>query len=85
LVARPLVQAGLKVMHILSDGGVEAHEAALARLADRLKLGSEDMFRSQSIPVEEAYEKQAQRIAYERTADHNPGRARRSTKQRPNQ
>ena len=82
LVARHLEQAGLKIMHILSDGGVEAHEAALARLVDRLKLRSEDMFRSQSISVEEAYEKQAKRIAYERTADHNPGRVQRSTKQK---
>jgi uncharacterized protein (DUF488 family) len=83
LVARHLVQSGLKVTHILSDGGVEAHDAALARLVDGLKLGPEDMFRSQSISVEEAYEKQAQRIAYERTTNQNPGRVRRSTKPKP--
>jgi uncharacterized protein (DUF488 family) len=85
LVARHLVQSGLKITHILSDGGVEAHDAAMARLADRLKLGPEDMFRSQSTSVEDAYEKQAQRIAYERTTNQNPGRVRRSTKPKPSE
>jgi uncharacterized protein (DUF488 family) len=73
LVARPLAETGLKIMHILSDGGVESHDAALERLVDRLKFGAEDLFRSRSISVEEAYEKQAQRIAYQRTAIQRPG------------
>jgi uncharacterized protein (DUF488 family) len=72
LVARALVQSGLRITHILADGGVEAHDAAMARLVDRLKLGRGDMFRSQSISVEEAYDKQAQRIAYDRAVSRRP-------------
>jgi len=69
LVARSLVQAGVGITHILANGAVETHDTALARLLDRLKLGREDMFRSPSISVEEAYDKQAQRIAYDRTVN----------------
>jgi uncharacterized protein (DUF488 family) len=68
LVSRTLVQAGLGVTHILADGTVEAHDAALVRLVDRLKLGRGDMFRSNLVFIEEAYDKQAQRIAYDRAA-----------------
>lgn len=68
LVARTLAQAGLSIMHILSDGSVETHDDALGRLIDRLGLGHEDLFRSRTISVEEAYGRQGERIAFERAA-----------------
>jgi hypothetical protein len=54
-------------MHILSDGAVETHDDALGRLIDRLGLGHEDMFRCRT-SIEEAYERQGERIAFERVA-----------------
>ena len=66
LVARTLAQAGLRIVHVLSDGAVETHDNALGRLIDRLGLGHEDMFRSRTNSVEEAYERQAERIAFVR-------------------
>jgi len=82
LVSRRLVLGGFPVMHILADGSVETHDAALGRLVSRLKLTGEDLFRSQSITAEEAYEKQADRIAFDRslhrrdTQNKNPPRNR---------
>jgi uncharacterized protein (DUF488 family) len=72
LVARTLAQAGFRIMHILSDGAVETHDDALGRLIDRLGLGPEDMFRSRTISIEEAYERQGERIAFERVAGRLP-------------
>jgi uncharacterized protein (DUF488 family) len=67
LVSRQLVLCGFQILHILSNGSIETHDEALRRLVTRLKLGGEDLFRSQSITVEEAYEKQADRIAVDRS------------------
>jgi uncharacterized protein (DUF488 family) len=68
LVARALAQAGFSIVHILSDGAVETHDDALGRLIDRFGLGHEDMFRSRTISIDEAYERQGERIAFERVA-----------------
>jgi len=66
LISRELVLCGANILHILSNGSIESHDDALRRLVGRLKLGAEDLFRSQGISVDEAYEKQADRIAYDR-------------------
>lgn len=68
LVARHLANEGCSVTHILADGTLEPHSAALARLVSRLGLGGEDMFRSHAVVIEEAYERQGDRIAYDRKA-----------------
>jgi uncharacterized protein (DUF488 family) len=68
LVARTLALAGFSIMHILSDGSAETHDDALGRLIVRLGLGHEDMFRSRAISIEEAYDRQGERIAFERAA-----------------
>jgi uncharacterized protein (DUF488 family) len=68
LVARHLVCEGCSVTHILMDGSTESHQDALARLVRQLGLADEDMFRSHTVTVEEAYEKQGDRIAYDRNA-----------------
>ena len=66
LIARELVNQGARVSHILQNGSTESHQAAIARLVSILKLAEDDMFRSQEIAVDEAYEVQAERIAYEK-------------------
>lgn len=66
LVARELLNLGRNVKHILADGSLEAHSHAMSRLIDQLGLSDQDMFRSAEETVNEAYDKQADRIAYDR-------------------
>ena len=67
LVARTLVERGVAVEHILADGGVEEHRAAMDRLvaAHKLPPGG-DMLRSRDEVVAEALERQAEKRAYVR-------------------
>ncbi len=66
LVARHLVARGLTVRHILADGALEPHEAALDRLIDQLGLPQSDLFRSRQEIEAEAYARQGRKIAYRR-------------------
>lgn len=68
LVARVLVALGCHVKHILINGSIETHEAAMERLVKRLGMDGADMFRSHELVVEEAYERQGDLIAYDRKA-----------------
>jgi uncharacterized protein (DUF488 family) len=65
LVARHLAALGLDVEHILADGRLENHAAALSRLAQMYNLPEEDMFRSREDFLAEAYSGQEERIAYD--------------------
>ena len=65
LVARQLALRGVTVQHILEDGSLEAHQDALARLREKLKLPECDLFRTPEDIIEEAYRLQGERIAYE--------------------
>ena len=65
LVARALVRQGCTVTHILANGSRESHQEAMSRLVVRMGL-ADDLFRSQELTIEEAYEKQGNRIAYDR-------------------
>ena len=64
LVCRELRSHCIEIEHILANGELEAHSAAEMRLMDLLEI-KEDMFRDEKQCIEEAYEKQAKRIAYE--------------------
>jgi uncharacterized protein (DUF488 family) len=66
LVSRELENAGVPVTHILQDGSLEPHRQTMSRLATDLKLASTDLFRTPNELIEDAYEKQASRIAYVR-------------------
>jgi uncharacterized protein (DUF488 family) len=69
LVSRELMNRGCSVIHILANGLLESHDDAVSRLVERFGLGN-DMFRSWDTTLVEAYEKQGDRIAYERKAHH---------------
>lgn len=62
LVARPLHEAGVPVAHILADGTLETHEAAIERLLRELGLPEQDLHRDAL--VSEAYRLRGERIAY---------------------
>lgn len=64
LVGRELIGAGFNVVHIHADGHGESHEDAIKRLLRRLRLPEQDLFRSHSELIEEAYSRQAARIAF---------------------
>lgn len=66
LVARELVKLGRNVKHILADGSLETHSHAMSRLINQLGFSGQDMFRSAEETINEAYDKQADRIAYDR-------------------
>lgn len=66
LVSRRLEERGLPVAHIHADGKLESHTEAMDRLLERLSLPREDMFRSHSGMVEEAYRRHGLRMAYRR-------------------
>lgn len=68
LVTRHLVGRGMSAQHILEDGSLESHDAAIERLMRQLKLPEGDMFRSRSDWAQDAYRLQGDRIAYEEAA-----------------
>jgi uncharacterized protein (DUF488 family) len=68
LVCRELRSPDLEIAHILADGAVETNVAAEKRLMSLLNLRP-DMFHSERDCIEQAYEKQGNRIAYTRPRD----------------
>jgi uncharacterized protein (DUF488 family) len=66
LVARELEKLGAPVTHILQDGSLEPHDHAVQRLVQQLELVGSDLFRTPAELVEDAYERQGERIAYVR-------------------
>lgn len=64
LVARALVELGMVVQHILADGQLESHEAAMERLLNVVGVPREDLFRSRDELVAQALAQQEERIAY---------------------
>ncbi|MBI2502151.1 MAG: DUF488 domain-containing protein [Candidatus Latescibacteria bacterium] len=64
LVARALAEIGIAVQHILADGGLESHDAAMERLLDIAGLPHQDLFRSRDELIAEALARQEERVAY---------------------
>jgi hypothetical protein len=63
LVCRELRSADLEIQHILPDGAIETNVAAERRLMSMMRL-QPDMFHSELDCIGQAYEKQANNIAY---------------------
>lgn len=72
LVTRELVRQSIPVAHIRDSGALESHDAALARLRERLDIPAEDLFRSQADLNEAAYDQQARSIAYVEPPTNTP-------------
>ena len=62
LVAQHL--EGFRILHILSDGSLESHSEAAARLIRRFRLNQGDLFFSPEELRKEAFQKQEQKIAF---------------------
>lgn len=65
LVARVLVKRDIVVKHILADGSLEYHTAAMGRLVDTFNLPRNgDLFRSPDEVIDDALMRQAKRVGY---------------------
>jgi uncharacterized protein (DUF488 family) len=64
LIGRELVTAGIHVVHIHADGHVESHTDAVKRLLKQLGMSEQDLFRTPSDVISEAYSRQEERVAY---------------------
>jgi uncharacterized protein (DUF488 family) len=64
LVCRFLAERGIGAKHILEDGGIEDHEAALDRLLAEHGIAAPELFLSREDLISEAYAKRARQIAY---------------------
>jgi uncharacterized protein (DUF488 family) len=64
LVSRELVAQGIEVAHIHADGNLGPHAEAVRRLLKLVGLPEQDLFRSQSESIEQAYAMQEERVAY---------------------
>jgi uncharacterized protein (DUF488 family) len=77
LVSRHLVERGAFVRHILADGSLESHEAAVARLLVELALNEPDMFSTLEERIEKAFQVRGAAIAFARPDDESSGGAHR--------
>ena len=64
LVARSLEGDGITVEHIHGDGHIEDHTSAMRRLMANFGLDQEDLFRTSAERLQDALDRQEQRIAY---------------------
>lgn len=64
LVSRHLRGPMLEIQHIHADGAVENHVALERRLLDAHGLADEDLFTPFEIRLQQAYDRQAERIAW---------------------
>lgn len=64
LVARALETDGIAVKHIHGDGHLEDHLSTMRRLMANFGLDQEDLFRTPTERLQEALQRQEQRIAY---------------------
>ncbi len=64
LVCRHLALRGITAQHILEDGRLESHEAAVVRLLTDLDIPERDLFRTRDDLLIEAYTRRGQQIAY---------------------
>jgi uncharacterized protein (DUF488 family) len=65
LVCRNLQFAGIQIKHILSNGRFENHKDSEQRLLRLFNFSQPDMFRSDEQRLNDAYSRQAEKIAYE--------------------
>jgi uncharacterized protein (DUF488 family) len=66
LVCPALVERGFTPVHILADGSLETHAAALERLIVELGMGEPDLFGDADKLIAEAQRERGRRIAYTR-------------------
>lgn len=69
LVCRALRGQGLRITHILENGALEPHDALEERLLATIGLPTQTLFQDKAQLIEQAYDKQAEAIAYTEQAE----------------
>lgn len=69
LICRHLRNDNLSILHILEDGSVETQEEAENRLLALMKMPAATLFQSKDELIEEAYDRQGDRIAFVESAE----------------
>ena len=64
LISRSLVACGIGVDHILANGSIESHAAAMDRLLEKFDLQAPNLFCSSDELIADALLRQEERIAY---------------------
>jgi uncharacterized protein (DUF488 family) len=64
LVGQTLFEQGIPVTHIHGDGSLEPHKDAIQRLLKLFKLDEPDLFRTNEEIVQEALQRQEQKVAF---------------------
>jgi uncharacterized protein (DUF488 family) len=64
LVGQTLFEQGIPVTHIHGDGSLEPHNDAIQRLLKLFKLDEPDLFRTNEEIVQEALQRQEQKVAF---------------------
>jgi len=64
LVCRQLRFESIEIRHILENGSIETTDQVEARLLEAVELPTEDLFHNREQLIEQAYDIQAERIAY---------------------
>ncbi len=72
LICRHLRVDDMNIKHILEDGSLETQSEAEQRLMDVLNIPKQDLFASPEQLVEQAYDRQGEKIAYQE--DHQNGK-----------
>lgn len=74
LVCRHLRAKDTIIKHILEDGELEDNRDSERRLMDALRIPTTDFFKTAEDLVEEAYDRQGERIAYHEDEEARPAR-----------
>ena len=65
LICRHLRDEGIKIQHILEDGSIEDNENSIARMMKLLKIQDTNLFKGKEEIIQDAYNLQGEKIAYE--------------------
>ena len=71
LICRHLRHEGITIQHILEDGSIEDNEDSIARLMRLLKIQDTHLFKGKEEIIQDAYNLQSEKIAYELDQDNN--------------
>ena len=64
LICRQLRKETISILHVLEDGTIETNLQAESRLLELLKMPASSLFQSKDELIEEAYDRQGERIAF---------------------
>ncbi len=71
LVCRNMIHSQLEILHIHADGTLENHHTLESRMLKELKMSQPELFRSREEIIEDAYNRQAEKMAAKINSETN--------------